>query len=298
MIRLYLKMIRPHIVAGGFLAFTLGSLLAIANGGAFNPLSFLLFYSTIFFGDLSTHFSNDYFDVEQDRVARGKKFFSTDNILATNPQMLPSCKNLSISLLSISLFLASLAVIFQAAPIELLLIMILANFLGWSYSARPLRLVSRRLGEVAIALAVGFAIPAVGYLSIKGQLDGWYAFFILPFLLYGFILALSLEAPDIEGDRLGNKRTFGVVYGIRAVFRLILVLAAVISCIFLVYAIKIPFAPVSFWVIGAFATVPLVTGVVGLLVAITKKDIQNISVTIVCSLIGFNLLMIAYLIIH
>lgn len=295
MIRLYLKMIRPHIVAGGFLAFTLGSLLALADGGEFNSQSFLLFYSTIFFGDLSTHFSNDYFDVDQDRMTRAKKFFSTDNILTANPQMLPSCKKLSISLLTISLILAASAVVFQVAPIELLLIMLLANFLGWFYSAWPLRLVSRGLGEVAIALAVGFVIPAVGYLSVKGELDGWYALFFLPFLLYGFILALSLEAPDIDGDRLGNKRTLGVAYGIRVVFGLILVLAALVFCLFIVYIVKIPSAPISFAVIGAIAFVPLAAGAAGLVGILKRKSIQNLCTLSVCSLIVFNLLIIGYL---
>ncbi len=76
MIRQYLKIIRPHIIVGGILAFTVGALLGLANGGAFNPAVFAVCYATIFFGDLSTHFSNDYFDVKHDKEKHKKSIFS------------------------------------------------------------------------------------------------------------------------------------------------------------------------------------------------------------------------------
>ncbi len=298
MFKQYLKMIRPHIVFGGLLAFTVGAFLGVANGGDFNPINFILFYATVFFGDLSTHFSNDYFDVQEDKLAQRKKSFSKDKILTSNPNLLPLTKKLSITLLSVSLVLAALAVIFQVAPIELLLVMMGANFLGWFYSAPPLRFVSRGLGEAAIALAVGFAIPAAGYLSIKGQLDGWYGFFFLPFVLYGFMLSLSLEAPDIEGDRLGNKKTFGMAYGVQAVFGLVLALSTASFTMFLFYALQINASPISFEVVAAFAAVPVTAGVLGLFGVQKRKSVQTLSIISVCSLITFNVLMIVYLLIH
>jgi 1,4-dihydroxy-2-naphthoate polyprenyltransferase len=294
----YLKMVRPHIVAGGLLAFTVGAFLGVANGGDFSPINFILFYATVFFGDLSTHFSNDYFDVQEDKLAQRRKFFSKDKILTTNPNLLPLTKKLSITLLSMSLVLAALSVVLQVAPIELLLIMLGANFLGWFYSAPPLRFVSRGLGEAAIALAVGFAIPASGYLSVKGQLDGWYWFFFLPFVLYGFILALSLEAPDVEGDRLGNKKTFGVAHGVRKVFGLALALSAAAFVIFLFYALQINASSINFKAVAAFAAVPVVAGILSLLGVQKQKSAQTLSSINVCSLIAFNVLMIAYLLIQ
>ena len=290
-------MIRLHIVAGGILAFTLGALIGITNGGAFNPLHFVLFYATVFFGDLSTHFSNDYFDVKQDKFSERKKFFSGNKILTKNPNMLPRTKKLSIALLSISLALAALAVIFKIASIELLLIMAGANFLGWFYSAPPLRLVSRGLGEVAIALAVGFAIPAAGYLSANGHLDSWYGFFFLPFVLYALMLALSLEAPDINGDRLGNKKTFGVAYGVRAVFGLNLALSSAAFTIFLFYALQIKSASSSFGFAGVFAALPLAAAILGLVGTQKRKSTQKLCEISVSSLIAFNILMISYLLI-
>jgi 1,4-dihydroxy-2-naphthoate octaprenyltransferase len=70
-----LRIIRPHIVAGGILAFTLGVLLAAANGGTFDLGKTALFYAVVFLGDLSTHYSNDYFDTEADKHIKRKSIF-------------------------------------------------------------------------------------------------------------------------------------------------------------------------------------------------------------------------------
>ena len=291
----YIEMIRFHIVAGGVLAFALGALLAFANGGSFDPLRITLFYAIVFFGDLSTHFSNDYFDVEQDWLSGRKRFFSGSKILVNNPRLQPFAKILSVALLFTSVVLAALAVIFQLAPVELLLITLGANFLGWFYSAPPLRLVSRGLGEVAIALAVGFGIPAVGYLAVRGQFDSWFMLFALPFVLYGFMLALSLEAPDVEVDRLGNKKTFGVRRGVHAVFGLVFAFSFAAMLLFLVYAWQVGAEQVNFLGVAAFSALPFAAGLLGLMGIHRGKWAKTFCAITILSLFAFNVLMVAYL---
>jgi 1,4-dihydroxy-2-naphthoate polyprenyltransferase len=289
-------MIRLHIVVGGLLAFTVGALLGLANGGTFNTVVFVVCYATIFFGDLSTHFSNDYFDVKQDKARLKKPLFSHHNVLVDNPQMLPSTKKLAVTLLAVSLLISALAVVFQIAPLMLLLIMVGANFLGWFYSSPPIRLSSRGLGEIAIALAVGFVIPAAGYLSSKGAIDGWYMIFAVPFILYAFMLALSLEAPDVEGDRLGGKKTLGVTKGVAAVFGAALLCAVATFCLFLFSALLVSASPVNLFVFTAFSSVPLAAGLFGLIQNRKGKNPQISSAVNVVSLFTINLLIVVYLI--
>ncbi len=295
MFRQYLKIIRLHIVIGGLLAFTVGALLGLANGGVFNPVHFAICYATVFFGDLSTHFSNDYFDVKQDKVKHKKSLFSNQKVLTENPDMLPLTQKIAVLLLVISLLFSCSAVIFRIAPLTLLLIMIGANFLGWFYSAPPFRLVSRGLGEVAIALAVGFAIPAAGYLSSKGTIDGWFGLFVVPFILYGFMLALSLEAPDIEGDRLGDKKTLGATKGAEAVFTLAFFAAFAAFSIFLYFALQATISPVNLSPITAFSSVPVIAGLVSLLQARRRKNTQLTRSINIVSLFAINMLILGYL---
>jgi len=295
-IKQYLKIIRPHIVIGGLLAFTVGALLGLTNGGVFNPTVFAVCYATIFFGDLSTHFSNDLFDAKTDKTRHKKLMFSNQKVLTNNPEMLPVTKKIAVTLLAVSLLIAGLAVVFNLAPLSLLLVMIGANFLGWFYSAPPLRLVSRGLGEVAIALAVGFAIPTVGYLSSKGTLDGWYALFVVPFILYALMLALSLEAPDIEGDRLGDKKTLGATKGAKAVFALFFLLAFAVFAVFLYFSLQTAVLQVNLWAFTAFSIIPLAAGIIRLLQTCKGKNAQISSTINVVSLFIVNLLIVGYLV--
>jgi 1,4-dihydroxy-2-naphthoate polyprenyltransferase len=294
-IKQYLKMIRLHIIVGGLLAFTVGALLGYVNGGFFNPTVFVVCYATVFFGDLSTHFSNDYFDVKQDKARNKKSLFSNRKVLIDNPEMLPFTKKIALVFLVTSLSISAFAVVFKIAPMMLLFIMIVANFLGWFYSAPPLRLVSRGLGEIAIALAVGFVIPVAGYLSSKGGIDDWYSLFVVPFILYGFMLALSLEAPDVDGDRLGDKKTLGVTKGVGVVLTLAFSVAFASFLIFLYFALQTGILPVNLSVITAFSGIPLVAGLLGLL-QIHGKNAQIPSAINVVSLFTINLLIIGYLI--
>ncbi len=295
MISQYLKIIRPHIVVGGLLAFSVGALLGLANGGVFNSGYFVVCYATVFFGDLSTHFSNDYFDFKQDKARCKKSLFSNRKVLIDNPEMLPSTRKIAVVLLVISLLISAFAVIFKFAPLMLLLIMIGANFLGWFYSSPPLRLVSKGLGEVAISLAVGFAIPSAGYLSSKGALDSGYGLFVVPFMLYALMLALSLEAPDVESDRLGDKKTLGITKGVQVVFIVAFCLSLAAFLVFLFSALQIA-SPVNLSIITGFSTIPLAGGLLGLLKIYKGKNVQIPSAINVVSLFIINLLIIGYLI--
>ena len=290
-----LRIIRVHIVIGGFLAFSLGALLAIVEGGGFDPARIALYYAIVFFGDLSTHFSNDYFDVEVDKHAGQKKYFSGSSILVNHPELRQLSRSISISLLVSSIAMAAVAVLFLGAPIELLTITVGANFLGWAYSAPPLRLTSRGLGEVAIALATGFAIPGTGYLAVRGHLDLLFVYFAIPFVMYGLMLALSLEAPDREIDLKGGKRNIIVRKGERTVFATILAAALSASLAFFFINLLVPLTFVDFRVVFLFSVVPLVAGFIGFLEVFRKNDVNRFSALNVASLFVFNILMVTYL---
>jgi 1,4-dihydroxy-2-naphthoate octaprenyltransferase len=291
-----LKIIRLHIVAGGVLAFSLGALLAIASGGTFNPIIVILMYVVMLLGDLSSHYSNDYFDVDVDRQIEQKKFFAGSKLLVNYPELRPLSKSISIMLLTASSILAVAIVLFYGVPIEFLIIAIAENLIGWFYSAPPVRLTSRGLGEAAVACVTGFAIPGIGYLAVRGQFDSLFVFLAVPFMMYGLILSLSLEAPDIELDRKGGKRNLPVRKDLRSVFLIILVMAVSATSAFLMYAWQIASAVIDLRAIVLFSIAPLATALLGFVRVVLRSKKAYLSSTLnVASLFIFNILMIAYL---
>jgi 1,4-dihydroxy-2-naphthoate octaprenyltransferase len=278
------------------LAFSLGALLAAANGGNLDPARVVLCYAVVFLGDLSTHYSNDYFDVEVDKYVGHKKFFTGSTILVTHPKLRPLSKSISLSLLAFSNVLAATLVLFYGVPMEFLVITLAANFLGWVYSAPPFRLISRGLGEIIVAVVTGFAIPGVGYLAVRGQFDPLFAYFAVPFMMYGLILSLSLEAPDLDIDRKGGKRNLVVRKGESNVFAAITALAFSATVAFFVYAWQIAPTTLNLGIVALFSIAPLAAGVLGFVSVLRNKSVNRFSTLNIASLFLFNILMVAYLI--
>jgi 1,4-dihydroxy-2-naphthoate octaprenyltransferase len=291
-----LRIVRLHIVAGGILAFSVGALLAVVSGGSFNIERVALFYAIVLFGDLSTHFSNDYFDVEVDKQVGQRKYFSGSNILAKHPELRSLSKSISILLVFSSIILALVAVVFLGSSIDILIIALGANFLGWFYSAPPLRLISQGLGEIVVALIVGLVIPGVGYLSVRGQFDLFLIYLAVPFVMYGLVLSLSLEAPDIEVDQRWGKRNLGVRKGKRLLFSLILAMTLLATLTFTFYAWQIVKTPLDFGIISLFSIVPLTAGLIGFVAILLKNKAGLFSTLNVGSLFFFNAAMVTYLI--
>lgn len=289
------RMIRFHIVAGGFLAFLLGALLATADGSSFDFLRVGLVYLVVFLGDLSTHFSNDYYDVDVDKFGGHKKFFSGSQILVSYPSLRPLAWSVAVSFMIASNVVAMFLVVFFGLPLELLVIALGANFLGWVYSAPPARLISRGVGEVVVAMVAGLAIPGVGYLAVRGSFDWLFACFIIPFFLYGLMLSLSLGVPDRKVDQKGGKRNLVVRRGERSVFGVILVGTCVASSAFFACAYFGLFLGVDFWAVFLFSLAPLVAGIVGLIGILRTRNVSVLGGLNIASLFLFNALMVAYL---
>jgi len=99
----------------------------------------------------------------------------------------------------------------HSAP-GLILIGLAGLFLGWAYTAPPLALVSRGLGEVAVA--AGWLIVIIG--SDFVQRGGFSPVPIIAGLSYALLVAAILfvnEFPDRQGDASAGKRTLVVRLG-------------------------------------------------------------------------------------
>jgi len=255
-----LQVIRPHIVAGGFLGYLVGMLFSLNLGGSVQWTWFALGYLIVLFEDLSTHYNNDYYDVEIDRHAPFKPFGSV-NLFIEHPELRGSAFLVAVGFSALSLLCAS-AMVLMSASWHLLAVVVLFNVLGWLYSAPPIRLHSRRLGEITIAVGTGFCVPAVGYIVARGAIDDVFLLFSVPLVLYGFVLSLCLQVPDLESDQALGKRTLVGLIGRRYSYLLVLLssVAASVSYIYLV-----PDVTGVNWMMPLISLVPVISCLVSVL---------------------------------
>jgi 1,4-dihydroxy-2-naphthoate octaprenyltransferase len=219
-----LRVIRPHIVIGGALGYMLGIFFPSINSRIDQRVT-LLGYLTIFLIDLSTHYSNDLYDVDRDKQANWKPFGSK-NVLIKTPDMASWIYRTATLCSLLSLIFAVLLVTSYNISSSLLVLTIIGNILGWSYSHPSIHLKAKGLGETAIAFGTGFIIPAIGYIVTNGALSRDFLLFVVPLVLYGFILSVYLEIPDIEVDKRNQINNLTVRLGYDSMMRICLILTA------------------------------------------------------------------------
>ncbi|UCE36933.1 MAG: prenyltransferase [Thermoplasmata archaeon] len=261
-----IKLGRIHFVVGGFLLYCLGALYAMVTGTDYSLLRFILGYAVLFPAHLSVSYSNDYFDYKADKYNRSTMFSGGSGILVNYPELRKVARNFSLFLIFLSIILALFFLMVFSFPLIFLAFVIFGNLLGWFYSAPPVRLVYRKMGELATVLTAGILLPGMGYFVMKGAFDISFLIFALPLMLYSMFFILSVEMPDMEGDILGNKQTMIVRKGRAFGFTVMALCLILCTFYYIIMAMLVPATTsIGFFVIGLLSILPLYIGLVGLI---------------------------------
>ncbi len=138
---------------------------------------------------------------------------------------------------------------------------------GFFYTAKPLQLGYRGLGEICIALDFGI-LPLLGtYYVQTGQLS-WAAFWVsLPVTCLITAVLWINQFPDFEADRAVSKRHWVVRLGLR---RAAHVYAGLVVGAYVTTALAVLVAGLSPWILLALVTLPI--AVKALTVALANYD--------------------------
>jgi 1,4-dihydroxy-2-naphthoate octaprenyltransferase len=205
--------------------FLIGVLFALRSGTSFSLVNFFWGFSILFLIEIAASFANDYFDYESDKHNKQFGFSGGSGVLLKYPELLPFAKWASVVLFMTALVLTVFFVIQHSYPLWAVGYIGVAVFFCWFYTAPPLRLVYRGLGELPHLLA-GVMFPGWGYFILTGTLTVDLLIFALPFGLLGLTVILNFEIPDREADLHGGKQNLivrkGRYFGFVTIFSLYL----------------------------------------------------------------------------
>lgn len=202
------------------LPFLLGTVLAFYDAGTVNWAVFWVSFLALYFLTNGTYIGNEYFDYENDK-ANTSRIGGSDRVSVTTTGgtrvlvkgLIPRRQALVASLVSFALAIpVGLYLQFglDTGPLTMPL-GALALFIGYFYTAPPIRASYRGLGELFIAVGQGLVIFGAYYvqqgtslLPIVASLS-W--FVALP------ALKVIREFPDYEADRSTDKRGLTIIFG-------------------------------------------------------------------------------------
>jgi len=208
-----LRMGRPKFLVGGLVLHWLGAAMALASGAPLNLPALLWGQVAVTSIQLMTHYSNDYFDLAADVAnATPTRWSGGSRVLPAGYLAPRTALGIALGLGALALGVALLLAMAVRPGAPTFLLIATALLLAWSYSAPPLRLHSRGVGELTTALLVPGLTPLVGFYLQTGRL-GAALVGVLPLCCMQFAMLLTIEFPDAQGDMAAGKRTLVVRLG-------------------------------------------------------------------------------------
>jgi 1,4-dihydroxy-2-naphthoate octaprenyltransferase len=207
---------RPNFLAASAAPVLVGSTLGYAITGSFNFGLFILAMVAIMLMHAGANMANDYFDHTSgnDWVNKNVTPFSggsryiQEGILSPRTELLAALAAFAVG------SAIGLVIVILTKSLFILVIGVLGLLGGFFYTAPPIKLGYRCVGEPVIALLFGL-LPVFGsYYLQTGQID------IIPLLPAGivavliFLIILINEFPDLAADSTVSKKTLIVRFGV------------------------------------------------------------------------------------
>lgn len=231
---------RPKFLLASAAPVLVGSALGYATAGTFSTPLFILALLAIMALHAGANMANDYFDhtSRNDWVNQNPTPFSGGSRYIQKGILSPGT-----ILLAALIFLAigsaiGLVIVLLTRSVFILILGLIGLLGGFFYTAAPVRLGYRGIGEFVIALLFGL-LPVYGSYYLQTVTLDTVPF--LPACIIGvliFLVILVNEFPDADADASVNKRTLVVSLGVPAsvwIYRIALVASFLIAAAMLIY---------------------------------------------------------------
>jgi 1,4-dihydroxy-2-naphthoate octaprenyltransferase len=207
---------RPNFLAASVAPVLVGSSLAYTITGSFNFLLFILAMLSIMALHAGANMANDYFDhlSKNDWNNNNVTPFSGGSRSIQKGRVSPKATLIAaLSFLAIG-SLIGLIIVILSKSIFILILGVIGLLGGFFYTAPPIKLGYRCVGEIVIAFLFGL-LPVFGsYYLQTGTLD---IIPLLPAVIVGILIFLIIfinEFPDLAADASVNKTTLIVRFGV------------------------------------------------------------------------------------
>ena len=253
-LKIWLKAMRVPFLTATIIPVALGSAVALYDTGKFMWIKFSLAMLGAIFVHIGTNLANDYFDHLSgcDKANPNPTPFSGGSRVIQEGLIAPK----AILFVSLAAFVLGGAIglylNYLCGKNVILILGIIGVFLGFFYTAKPLRIGYGSFGELAVGAGFG-PLMVMGAYYVQAQHLPFKVFLIS--IPVGLLIALVLfinEFPDYQADKSVGKRTIVVLLGKKnAVILYHFLLALVYLSVILLIAFKYVPRPGSLVILSA-----------------------------------------------
>lgn len=213
----WFKLSRPVFHLVGVLPFTLGTILAWRVEGVFHTAVCILGVLAVIFIMLSTYYAGEYSDYQEDVISRGifrSRFAGGTGVIQEGTISGEEARRAGIIALTSAIGIGIILQFGLDTGGYTIPLGFLGVTAGFFYSTRPVRLVTRGVGEILIGFCYGWLPIATAFYIQTGHLHPLVHWMGVPVGLTIFNVILLNEFHDYQADRATGKRNILVRLGV------------------------------------------------------------------------------------
>jgi 1,4-dihydroxy-2-naphthoate octaprenyltransferase len=214
----FIRLARLKFLLGGFSGGALGTAIAAYETHAVDPLGYALAQLAITGAHLMTQFANEFYDRESDALTTRTPYSGGSGVLVAGE--LAPVVALRAALVCLALGACGILALLATGRVVAGVLGVAIVACAWAYSAPPLRLLARGLGEIDTVLVVAILVPLCAYAAQTHGIDARALASTLPGGLAMFLMMLCVELPDVAADAATGKRNLVIRLGERGTSRL------------------------------------------------------------------------------
>ncbi len=249
----FVRLARLKFLLGGISGGALGTAIAAYELRSVDWVAYALAQVAITGAHLMTQFANEYYDRESDALTIRTPYSGGSGVLVAGELAPIVALRAALMCLAVSAC-GVLALIATDHPLAACVGITIIAF-AWAYSAPPIRLLARGLGEIDTVLVVAVLVPLCAYAAQANALDVRAIASTLPGAVAMFVMMLCVELPDVAADAATGKRNLVIRLGERGTSRL----ARAAAALFFLALAAAGFAtsPVAFVILEAIASIQI-----------------------------------------
>ena len=202
-----------------FIAYSLGAAVVLIHSRKINLGVFGLGYAVLFFVELATILTNEYYDYPSDRLNKNfSPFNGGSRVLVDNTLSFKELKTGLLVVFGLILFFCGLLLRISSGRSAWLsgLLVLGGLILGIGYTAPPLKISYRGWGELDVGFTHSFYLVLCGYAFQTGTIENPLPWLVSIPLFFSILAANTLAGiPDYRADFAVSKRSFPVILGPR-----------------------------------------------------------------------------------
>jgi len=205
------RLSRLKFLGGGFVGVGLGTAIAAYEVGRVDWRAYAVVQFVVTSFQVMTHYANDYFDRRCDVLAERTPYSGGSGVLVDGA--LPAAVALRAAFVAAASGTLGTCVLAAGHRPAAAALALAIAILAWAYSAPPVRLLARGLGEIDTALIVAVLVPVCAFAAQGAPPDLRLVASTLPGAAAMLAMMLAVEYPDLTADAAGGKRNLVVRLG-------------------------------------------------------------------------------------